>query len=75
MVPTLRVVAYLCCEEVRERFVVEHDTEDPKVINRGDDAGELIENAKKQCYWACGNDVQPEVVQQQERKKFGDTCH
>lgn len=56
-------MAYLCCEKVRERFVVAHDPEDPKVINRGNDTGKLVEYAENQRDRARGNDVQPEVIQ------------
>jgi hypothetical protein len=40
-------MAYLGCEEVRERFVVEHDTEYPEVIYRRDDARKLVKYAEK----------------------------
>jgi len=61
--PGLQDGAYLGCKEVREGFVVQHDTEYPEMIDRGHDTRELIENTENQCNRACGNGVQPEVIQ------------
>ena len=35
--PGYTMVAYLGCKEVREGFVVQHDTEYPEMIDRGHD--------------------------------------
>jgi len=57
------MVAYLGCEEIREGFVVEHDTEYPKMIDRGHDTRELVKNTENHCNRTRGNGVQPEVIQ------------
>ena len=56
-------VTYLGCEEVREGLVAEYDTEYPKMIGRGDDTRELVEDTENKCNRARGNGVQPEVIQ------------
>ena len=61
--PSFTVVTYLGCEEVREGLVVEDETEYPKMIDRGNDTRELVENAKNQCNRARGNGVETEVIQ------------
>ena len=73
--PSYTMVAYLGCEEVREGFVVQHDTEYPEMIDGGHDTRELVENTENECNRARGNGVQPEVIQQQEEAEFEDGCH